>query len=190
MEEKIKLGNIEIPKPRSVVYNILKYKKSGNVLDLGCAYGRNSLFLAYNGFNVTAVEKKENKIKGLKENSEKLKVDIKTFVSNIEDFVFDMNYDVVVATMVLHFLSGEKIDQMISMMQKFTNKDGLNVITVYTDKNPTGIREYLFKENELRNYYNDWKILEYEEYLGEKMKNPRDGGPERRYVARLIAKKI
>lgn len=190
MEEKIKLGNIEIPKPRKIVYDILKYKKGGTVLDLGCAYGRNSLFLSYNGFKVTSIEKEKNKIEWLRENSKKLGLKIQTHISNIEDFVFDMEYDVIVATMVLHFLSAEKIVKTIPMMQKFTNRNGLNVITVYTDKNPIGIREYLFKENELKNYYSNWNILEYEEYLGEKMENPKDGGPERRYIAKLIAKKI
>lgn len=39
-QTKIKIGNIEIVEPRQIVYDVLKYKNSGTVLDLGAGFGR------------------------------------------------------------------------------------------------------------------------------------------------------
>ena len=76
-QTKIKLGNIEISEPGKIVYDILKYKNSGTVLDLGAGFGRHSLFLAHKGFIVTAVELVQDKLEKIKENAKKLDVIMK-----------------------------------------------------------------------------------------------------------------
>lgn len=186
---KIKLGNIEINEPRKIVYDILKYKKSGNVLDLGAGLGRHSLFLAYKGFRVVAVELQKNKLEKLQENAKKLGVTIKTIQADIGDFQSKETYDVIIATMTLHFLPARKVPTTIKRMQKATNSGGLNVITAYTSENPAGLRLYLFKKDELKNYYNGWELLQYKEFLGPKIENRKDGGPDRRYNVQMIARK-
>ena len=190
IQTNIKIGNIEIVKPRQIVYDILRYKQSGTVLDLGSGFGRHSLFLAYNGFHVTAIEKEQNKLNTLIKNANKLGVNIITIRSDATNLILKERYDVIVSTMVLHFLTKDKARKVITTMQEYTNKEGLNVISVYTNENPAGLRSYLFEKNELRDAYRNWEILEYVESLGQEIENPEDGGPNRRYSAKLIAKKI
>lgn len=189
MQNKIKIGDIEILKPRQIVYDILKYKNLGTVLDMGAGFGRHSLFLAHNGFHVTAVEIEQDRLDRIRNQAENLGVSIQTIKSDIADFVPAEKYDVVLSTMVLHFLPKETAHKAIETMQEYTNKDGLNVVSVYTDENPAGLRPYLFEKNELKNAYSGWEILEYEEVLGPEIENPKDGGPSRRYGAKLIARK-
>lgn len=189
-QKKIKIGNIEIVEPRQIVYDILKYKNSGTVLDLGAGFGRHSLFLAYKGFTVTAVEQDRLKLSKLKNNAEKLHVDISTICADIQSFEPKETYDVVIATMVLHFLSKNEAHRMIKKMQQWTNVDGLNVVSVYTDKNPKGLRNYLFRKKELIDCYTDWKILQYDESSSSVVENPKDGGFPRRYSARILAQNI
>jgi len=43
-------------KPENVVEDILNYRKNGSVLELGAGEGRNTLFLASNGFEVKAID--------------------------------------------------------------------------------------------------------------------------------------
>jgi tellurite methyltransferase len=189
-QTKIKIGNIEIVEPRQIVYDVFKYKNSGTVLDLGSGFGRHSLLLAYKGFQVTAVEIEQDKLDKLNENAKKLGVHIVTIRSDVADFIPTEKYDVILSTMVLHFLSKDNAQKAITLMKEYTNTDGLNVVTVYTNENPVNLRPYLFEKNELRNLYAGWDILEYQETLGPETENPKDGGPSRRYSARLIAKKI
>lgn len=190
MQNKIKIGEIEILKPRQIVYDILKYKNSGTVLDMGAGFGRHALFLAHHGFQVTAVEIEQDRLERLRSQSENLGVSIATIQSDVAYFIPTEKYDVVLSTMVLHFLTKENVYEAIKVMQKCTNKDGLNVVSVYTNENPVGLRPYLFEKDELRNAYSGWEVLEYEEVLGPEIENPKEGGPSRRYCAKLIARKI
>lgn len=189
MVEKIKIGNIEILEPRDIVYDLLKYKTSGTVLDLGAGFGRHALFLADKGFEVTAVEIEKDRLERIESQAEKLGVRIPTIQSDVAQFVPDGSYDVILSTMVLHFLGKDGVRQAITTMQSHTNSEGLNVVSAYTNENPTGLRPYLFASGELKKLYEGWEILEYEEALGDEIENPKDGGPSRRYSAKLIARK-
>ncbi|HEY4496829.1 MAG TPA: methyltransferase domain-containing protein [Candidatus Paceibacterota bacterium] len=203
---KIKIGNVEITEPRQIVYDILKYKDSGTVLDLGAGYGRHSLFLAHKGFKVTAVEEDEKALESLKIRANTLGVEIATAHKDIKDFESDRKYDVVIATMVLHFLNQNEVQDMLKKMQSWTAKGGINVVCAYTDQNIAKLRPYLFKVGELKEDYSGWEILEYGETWGDPLTKEtleyekslgllvesiqENEEIKRRHTARLIARKI
>lgn len=176
--------------PRDIVKKILEYKKSGTALDLGAGFGRNSIFLSQNGFKVTAVELHSKPLENLIKNSKENNVTIEIVQEDIRNYKPSKQFDVVISNMVLHFLSREEILSCIQIMKDAANNGGLNVISVYTDKNLINLRSYLFKTNELKDMYGDWKILDYDEssYVAE-TEDVKDGGPKERYVALLIAEK-
>lgn len=191
MKKHIQLGPIEIVEPREIVYDILNYKSSGTVLDLGAGYGRHALFLASKGFEVSAVEKEAIQVKYFREQAAKLGIPIKIIQEDVARFIPDKQYDVVLATMVLHFLYEQEAIKVLRTMQNSTAPEGLNIIAVYTDKNPIGLRPYQFAMEELKSMYHGWEILRCEEFLGEEVENPylKDGGPSRRYNGVLITKR-
>lgn len=189
-EKKIKLGKIEIIKPRQIIYDILKYKKKGTVLDLGAAWGRHALFLAHKGFQVMAVNSEKEAVVKIKQRVKESGLKVVSSQSDIREYETKKRFDVVIATMVLHFLSKCEVAAMIKKMQDWTSPNGLNVILVYTDKNPKGLRKYLFKPKELASYYKTWDILQYSESWGRKIKNRKDGGPEKRHTTHMITQKL
>ena len=84
--------------PESTVQNILKYKENGSVLELASGQGRNALFLASHGFEVTAVDISTQGLANLKESAEKSGLDIKIEEVDIQDFNFQGNFDVLICT--------------------------------------------------------------------------------------------
>lgn len=181
-------------KPNKEVINILKYKKSENVLDLGVGEGRNALFLAKRGFNVTGVDISETGIEKFLELAKKFKVKVRGIAVDITKFEFDKFYDVIISTATLHFLSKKDINLIIRKMKENTNKDGLNLITVFTVEDP-GFKAhpekmYYFQKSELQNFYKDWEILNYKEFLTKPEKHGKDRKRHKHGVAVLLARKF
>src|ERR1700687_2113287 len=99
---KFNLSNINSVRP--IVRQALRYKKSGSALDLGCGAGRHALFLAKKGFRVTAVDKSSENIAALKELARLQKLPITTLKADVTEFNSGKKFDLIVSTMVLHFL--------------------------------------------------------------------------------------
>ncbi len=176
-------------KPAPIMEFLLKHKKSGTVLDLGTGEGRNALFLAKHGFNVTAVDISREGIKKLERLALENKVRINTFVKDIRNFNFSENYDIILSFATLHFLEKEEIERVIKKIKEHTSYNGFNVITVFTEENPNKNFSYLFKRNELKKYYSDWEILGYKERMTPLEKHGKEGKLHRHGLARLVARK-
>jgi tellurite methyltransferase len=179
--------------PSKGMDDILKYKKYGTVLDVGVGEGRNALFLAKKGFNVLGVDISEAGISKFLRLGKKFKVNVKGIVSDITKFKFDKKFDIIISVSTLHFLSRKNIEIVIKKIKKHTNKGGINLITVFTVDDP-GFKVhpnkmYYFQKSELKNFYDDWKILDYREVLTKPERHGRKGKIHTHGVAFLIAKK-
>lgn len=153
-------------KPREEIVELLKYKSKGNVLDLGCGNGKNALFLATNGFNVTAIDSSEKKIKNLVENAKNNNIKLNAKVGDIRNLIFDETYDIIIVSYVLSFLTKEVVISLIKRIKEATNENGINVILAFTVKDPFFNKEMAFFElDELKINYSDWEIIKYEEKL-------------------------
>jgi len=73
-----------------------------SVLDLGAGRGADSLYLASNGFAVTAVDNSKEGLKNIKEAAENLKLKIKIVEANILERSEDGPYGVVLCNNVLN----------------------------------------------------------------------------------------
>lgn len=168
----------------SCIRYLLKFKP-GTVLDLGCGKGRNALFLAQNGFDVTGADISETAVKAFLDRAKELNLEVRGIVADIRNFKFEHKYDFAISIYTLHFLEKAKIDLVIQNIKSHTNENGINVLAVFTEDNPAKIFPYLFKKNELKEYYSDWDVLEYaENNIIEKLEQT-----HKHAVAILIAKK-
>lgn len=167
--------------------------KPCKVLDLGCGQGRNSLFLADRGFDVTSYDLSPNMIESL------LGIIAKEGIRNIHVEQYDINhaeikgqYDLIMSTVVLMFVNRDNIPAIIKDMQNHTNTNGYNLIVsaMSTETYPFTDFPFTFSEGELQNYYQDWEIIHYNENVGELHRLDADGNRLKLQFATMLAKKI
>lgn len=86
-------------KPSAELYDIVNRLPHGaKVLDLGCGEGRNALFLAQNGLDVTAVDISEAGIAKLHDIADQKRLLVETEVQDMRAYVFKDTYDLIVAS--------------------------------------------------------------------------------------------
>ena len=134
----------------SEVLNAVNYIQSGKVLDLGCGRGRNALYLNLLGFDVTALDHNQESIDFLNYMIEKEGAqNIKTELYDINQANVEGEFDLIVSTVVMMFLTRERIPAIIENMQKNTKVGGYNLIVcaMSTDDYPCPMPfSFTFKE--------------------------------------------
>lgn len=165
----------------------------GKTLDLGCGNGRNSLYLAANGFEVTAWDKNPMSIARLEsirqeeglENLRAKEVDLNTVSVEGE-------FDFILSTVVMMFLAANTIPGLIANMQRCTRPGGWNLIVAAmdTDDYPCTVGfPFAFKRGELEAYYAGWTFDRYNEDVGELHRTDANGNRIKLRFATMLARK-
>lgn len=156
--------------PHSEVVQASRVIEPGEALDMGCGAGRNALYLAQLGFDVTAVDLNPNALGMLQSIIEQ------EGIGNIEARLYDLNqanldatYDFIACTVTLMFLDPGRVDAVIADMQRCTSPGGHNLIVaaMSTDEYPCPMNfPFTLGPGELSAAYAGWNLLEYNENPG------------------------
>jgi len=175
-------------KPNKLVVKIADMLQTGSVLDLGAGEGRNALYLAKRGFKVTGVDISKNAINKLSNFSKIANLNIKILNKDISKLDFNNKFDLILCIATIQFLDRKKISLLIKKMKLSTKDNGINILTGFTNKD-RGFKKhpelYFLKSNELKKYYLDFDILQYEEYSIQ----DNHGKPHQHHMACIVAKK-
>ena len=177
----------------SEVLEAMQTVKPGKALDLGCGQGRNALFLAQNGFDVTAVDQNELALEILQSIVEQEDLDMPVGLYDINSASIGQAYDFIVSTVVLMFLQADRIPAIIKNMQEKTSIGGYNLIVcaMDTEDYPCSINfSFTFKEGELADYYKNWEMVKYNENPGHLHRRDENGNRIQLRFATMLAKKI
>ena len=166
---------------------------AGRALDLGCGNGRNSLYLAARGFDVTAWDRNPMSISNLRSIAQKeqlanLHIDEK----DLNALSFDGEYDFILSTVVMMFLQPDTIPGLIANMQRCTTPGGWNLIVAAMDTEDFSCTvgfPFAFKAGELRDYYAGWDFDRYNEDVGELHRTDADGNRIKLRFATMLARK-
>ena len=177
----------------SEVLEAMESLSPGKALDLGCGQGRNALFLAQHGFEVTAVDQNELALEILQSIVEQEDLEMTVGLYDINSANLKQSYDLIVSTVVLMFLQADRIPAIIRNMQDQTNPGGYNLIVcaMDTEDYPCQVPfSFTFKEGELADYYKDWELIKYNENPGHLHRRDENGNRIALRFATMLAKKI
>jgi 2-polyprenyl-3-methyl-5-hydroxy-6-metoxy-1,4-benzoquinol methylase len=169
--------------PNPLLKRYIHFLPKGRVLDIAAGEGRNSVFLAQNGFEVDAVDISEKGLKKAQKLAKEKGVKINTFLVDLDQYQIEKEqYDLIAN---FYFLRR----RLIPRIKQGLKKGGKVVFETYLlehRKLGTGgpkQAKYFLKPNELLRLYKNFRILFYREGIF------REGG-RKKAVASLIAEKI
>ncbi|VUC83529.1 Tellurite resistance protein TehB [Raoultella terrigena] len=177
----------------SEVVHAATLMQPGKTLDLGCGNGRNSLYLAANGYDVTAWDKNPASIDNLESIRAQEGIDnLQSAIKDLNTLSFDGEYDFILSTVVMMFLEAKTIPGLIANMQHCTKPGGYNLIVAAMDTEdyPCTVGfPFAFKPEELRSYYAGWTFLKYNEEVGELHRTDANGHRIKLRFATMLARK-
>lgn len=153
-------------KPSAMIYKILELmppiNKNYKVLEIGCGEGGSAIFLARNGYDVTAFDLAPTAVAKTLENAEKNQLNIKVFQADINEYELTERYDIIFSSGTIQYLLPENRSQFIKNLKDKTNINGLNVLQTFVSKTFVDVapdaesNEHLWSSGELLMLYKDW----------------------------------
>ncbi len=139
------------------------------LLEIGCGEGRDAVFFARNGYDVTAYDIAPAGVRKTELLAARHGVPVTAFCEDMFTFQPKEMYDIVYASRSLQYLPPAKRESFFETYKKRTKPGGLHAFMVFVDK-PTvpaapdaEENVYLMKSGEIFTYYHDWDFLVFEE---------------------------
>lgn len=170
--------------------SLLPPERHLKVLVIGCGEGKDAVFLARCGYDVSAFDISEKGIEKTNHLAENARVHVNTFKADIRDYRLNQSYDILYSVGVLHYIKPELRGEIISNYRDHTDDKGINAFDILVDKPflaPLLEKEtFLWRSGELLTYYHDWFIEDFSEYICD-CKLP--GFPHEHAMNRMFARK-
>ena len=111
------------------------YQVKGKVLDLGCGQGRDALFLASIGYDVTAVDNSGVGIKQMLDKAKEQKIELKGIVDDVLNLKINDKFEIILFDMLLHSFEKEDQVKILEKNLKLLKEDGILCIVFPNDLN-------------------------------------------------------
>ena len=178
--------------PLSVVVDHVDALRPGVVLDLGGGDGRNALFLAEHGFDVTVVDVVPPALEALARTAEERGLVVGAELHDLAEYV-PPPHDDLICTLTLHFLAEGAARRLVADAQAATLPGGLHVITTFTRDGPlfgqSSPGRFWLAPGELTALYAGWDVLHAERRIVETALRDEDGRPYLQPMDELVARK-
>jgi tellurite methyltransferase len=164
---------VDYVEPVALVMETAAATRPGRALDLACGEGRNALWLAQNGWRVTAVDRSSAALELLRQRAAEIGVEIEARVADLENGEYAIKpaqWDLVV---ISHYLQRD----LFEPAKRGVIPGGVLLAIVLL-----GEGRFRAKPGELRSYFTDWEILHDREGA------PGDSSPHRA-VAEIVARR-
>jgi SAM-dependent methyltransferase len=169
-----------IREPSRLLADAIRGRSPGRALDLGMGEGRNTIFLAQQGWDATGVDISDVAVAQAKQRAANLQVKISTTIEDLDQYRFGVNnWDLIAVFYVHAWYRGARpssTEKLIAALRP----GGLLVIEGFA-----GDHELMFQPNELLRDFAALTVLRYEDTEAEA-----EWAPGRRsHIIRLLAQK-
>jgi tellurite methyltransferase len=140
------------------------------LLDIGCGEGKDAIFFARCGYEVSAFDISEAGLEKTKRLAEQARVHVRTFRANLWDYRLDNKYDILYSSGVFHYIKPELRDEVIRNYKANVNKNGIVAFHAFVSKPfippaPDDDYHQLWKSGQLFTHFHDWHIEQCSEYV-------------------------
>lgn len=153
--------------------NLCPPSKDKKVLDIGCGEGKDAVYMAQKGYDVTAFDLTENGIRKTIALANTKGVKLNAYVDDINTFTTDEQYDIIYSTGTVQYLFEENKGGFFEKLNKITRKNGIVYINVFVEKPFLELppdwdkEEKMWKPGELFMFFADWKVEKINEVIFE-----------------------
>lgn len=153
------------------ILSLMPPDKHLKVLDIGCGEGRDAVFFARCGYDVTAFDISDAGLEKAKRLADNARVHVNLFKADIWDYRLDCKYDILYSCGVFHYIKPELRDEILNNYRSHTNPNGINVFNTFVQKPFVASypekeeHSYLWYSGELLAYYRDWFTEDFSEYI-------------------------
>ncbi|QKS46606.1 methyltransferase domain-containing protein [Paenibacillus cellulosilyticus] len=153
--------------PNTACYQVLQLMpptKHLKLLDVGCGEGKDAVFFARNGYDVSAFDLTDAGIEKTRRLADQTGVHVNVFKADLLEFRLDTHYDIIFSSGVLHYIKPDYREEIFDNYKRFTNDNGIHVLNVFVNKPfiaPPPEKEtnaYKWRSGELLAHYHDWLI--------------------------------
>ena len=163
------------------------------LLDIGCGEGKDAVFFARCGYDVSAFDISDAGIEKTKRLANSANVHVNVFKANVFDFRLEESYDVLYSSGVLAYIKPQLRSEIMENYKSHVSLNGIVALQAFVkklfiepppEKQPI---EYFWKSGELFTHFHDWYIESCSEYVFDCNSS---GIPHKHAANRLFARKI
>lgn len=182
-------------KPTSMTYKILQIsppERPLKLLDIGCGEGRDTIFFARNGYEVTAFDLSIEGVNKAREWADRLNLSVNVFQADLNNYRLQVHYDILFSSGTLQYIPRELREDIFAHYKEFSKPGAIHVFTVpvykpFIPRDPgADDTEHDWLSGEIFTLYHDWQI----EFCAEEILDYLSDGISRQFaVNRIIARK-
>lgn len=158
--------------PSNMCYEVMKLlppTRPLRVLDIGCGEGKDAVFFARNGYNVTAFDIAQSGLDKARQLADACGVTLNLFRADLTDYRLDDEYDIIFSSGALHYIPAPLRAEIIADYQSHTAPGGIHALNAFVrkpfipDPPDEDAPAWPWRSEELAALYADWQFHRFRE---------------------------
>lgn len=156
----------DIGKPQPELVKLEKSGKiQGQILDVGCGAGENTLFFSEKGYDITGVDFTPSAIAMAKQRAKQRHLNAKFIIQNVLELSnLHQKFDTLIDSGVFHVFDDEQRVHYVNSLASVLREQGIYHMLVFSDQEPLGYGPRRISQLEIQEAFQDgWELQQIRE---------------------------